>query len=479
MEYLVSEIGLVLILLLCMTKFKSYIPTTEKVLNGLIVYFPPDQEKITKALANPKKFVINCGHIDEKYSRNSPCFLDTEFLLLLGGFGSISVAFAIVLNYFIGFTLNTSTYIVLLTIGMSIHGAYSQIRLSGFRNPDNWMGLFYSMTLFCFSSMLMYLDHQSLLDFNFHFSLTLLGLQSTESFHKFSGFSLSINHLVFCLIYSLSLSLLVFPYFRYLFRSTLNYYSSKENPFEIQGVKSLSYMYKYTIIFPFFISILWTAPVSSFFTTMVSQSTWEHLRIFIVVSHCALRIYQLRNEVQILLDQGKSIIYDIIRNPSDENKKESDLQCKAIGAYAWPLAYQSLCYSFLILSLCLLLLCKGEVFRDYPAPVKQVVYKDLVVGEYDENEFVYDTTAVVTPSMSIYYYKEIKEMEKKIREIKKEKFEDPARLVEVLINSKYVPSFFYRDTIEYAIWLYHFSSVFAVLLTLLYRQRFYKKLKQS
>lgn len=479
MEYLISEIALVLFVLLLVHKCKSLLPRTDKILNGLIVYFPPDQEKIKNALANPKKFVINCGHIDEKYTHSSPKFIDSEFLLMLGTFGCTVVGLSVVLNYVMGFTLNISGYITLMILVISINGAYTQVKQSGFKNPDNWMGLFFSMTLFCFSSMVMYLDHHNAMDFNFHFSLTLLGLQSTQSIRRFAGFSLSINHLVFCLFYSLALALLVFPYFRYVFRSTLNYYASRETPFDIQGVSSISFMYKYTIILPFAISTLWLTPISKNASYLIGESVWEHVRVGIVIMHSVLRIYQLRNEVQILLDQAKSIIYDIIRNPSEENKKESELQCKAIGAYAWPLAYQSLCYSFLIASLCLLLLCKGEIFKSYPVPVKTVEYLSINAGEYDENEFVYDTTAIVTPSMSISYYREIKELEQLIKETKLEHFEEPAQIMERVLYSRYVPSYFYRDCIEYAIWLYHFSSVFAVLLTLLYKRRYYQKLKKN
>ena len=196
------------------------------------------------------------------------------------------------------------------------------------------MGLFFALTLFSFSSILIYLDHYKLFDFNFHFSLTMLGLQITSSLYRFLGISISINHLLFCLLYSLILSLMIFPYFKYLFRTTLNYYSNKGSPFEIQGSKSLSPLYKYTLILPFIISLLWVNIISNTISNIIGDLYWEHIRLLIVLLYSGLRIFHLRSEVQILLDQGKNIIYDIIRNPTDENKKESELQCTAIGAYA-------------------------------------------------------------------------------------------------------------------------------------------------
>lgn len=481
MEYLIPEIALILFMLVLITKFKKKIPGAEKLLKGLVVYFPPDQEKITKALANPSNFIINCGHIDEKFSYSSPYFQETEFLLLLSGFGCLSVLSSIALYYTVNFTLNTSSYIVMMMIIFCIRGSYSQTMKSGFNNPDNWMGLFFSLTLFCFSTILMYLDHYKLLNFNFHFSVTLLSLQLTLSLQRFSNIYISINHLVFCVLYSILLSLMIFPYFKYIFRTTLNYYSNSESKFQVQGLKEPSKYYKTTIFVPIGIAILWLDVFAQGAKYFVNESVWEHTRIFIVILYSFLRIYLLRTEVQILLNQSKNIIYDVIRNPTEKNKKDSDLQCKAIGGHAWPLAFQSLCYSLIILSMCLLLLCKGEIFKPYPEPVpiKNDTSKKVAYESLDDNEFLYDNSAVVTPSMSVSYYKEIKQLEDHIKSISKESTQDPVVIIEKVINSMYLPSYFYRDCIEYAIWLYHFSNFFAICLTLLYKRRFYKKLKIS
>ena len=82
---------------------------------------------------------------------------------------------------------------------------------------------------------------------------------------KFSNFSFSINHMLFSISFSLMLALMIFPYFKYIFRSTLSFYASKETPFNVQGVKETSPAYKYTLILPLFITLLWFSPVSDFF----------------------------------------------------------------------------------------------------------------------------------------------------------------------------------------------------------------------
>lgn len=480
MEYLISELALIFVAIYIMTRIKRFVPSGSQLLKDLVIYLPPDSEKISSALANPSRFTLNCGYIDEKFSRSSPFFIDSEYLLLLGAFGSLCVTVAIIMHYVANFTLNTSGYLTLTMIFFCIRGQYLQFKQSGFRNPDNWMGLFYSMTLLCFSSMLLYLDHHKILDFNFHFSLVLLGLQITSTTLKFLGFAFSINHLLFCIIFSLILSLAIFPYFKYLFRSTLNYYSSKECPFDIQGIKELSPLYKYTLIFPFCIVLLWTTPVSNTAKSFINESYWEHLRILIVMCYCALRIYQLRNEVQILLDQGKNLIYEIIRTKDAENRKECELQCKAIGAYAWPMAHQSLCYTLLIFSLCLLLLCKGEIFKSYPKPIITIESTEKLQelqAQFDDSEFIYDHTALVTPSRTVSYYQEIKDLENKIKETRLVKEDDPIKMIEKLVEAQYIPTYFYRDCLEYAIWTYHLGTVLTIFLTLLYRRRYYKKLK--
>lgn len=473
MEYLISEIALILIVLAFIVKVFKYIPNCAKILKGLIVYLPPDNEKISQALANPQKFVLNCGHIDENFSKNSPYYTDSEYLVVLGGFSGICVTFAVFLNYLVGFSLNTSFYLALMVFIFSIKGAYSQFKQSGFRNPDNWMGLFYSMTILCFSSMLLYLDHYEFLDFNFHFSLTLLSLQVTSILYKYFSIAFSINHLLFSIVFSLFLALMIFPYFKYLFRSTLNYYATKESPFNIEGVKAISPLYKYTFVMPVGITLLWIKVISNSCAQVVGEAVWEHFRVLAVVFYSFVRIYQLRTEVQVLLDQGKSLIYEIIRTKNKDERQEMELQCKVIGAYAWPLAHQSLSCSFLILSLCLLLLCKGGIMESYPKPLVFQTVEKINENYYDENEFIFDATAIVTPSMSVSYYQEIKNLEDqiKLQKLDKEPF---IVAFEKIVQMQVIPRPFYRDFFEYTIWLYHFSTVLAIFLTLLYKRRFHK-----
>jgi hypothetical protein len=475
MEQIIPELALVLVFLFILTRSRKYFPKSERLLKGLIVYLPPDDEKISKALANPKKFVLNCGHIDAKYSHNSPFFSDAEFLLMTGTLCGLCVTAAVFLNYFIGFTLSTSSYLTLLLLVVSVKGVYTQFKQAGFRSPDNWMGLFYSMTILSFSSMFLYLDHQTYFAFNFHFSLNYWGLTVTHTLRKVSTLSFSVNPLLFSILFSLLLSLLIFPYFRYIFRSTLNYYASKETPFDVQGVKEVSPLYRFSFLFPVLITFLWFRPVSDPFSALLTASVWAHLRVFLVICYSFLRMYQLRSEVQTLLDQGKSLIYEIIRTKNKETRTECELQCKAIGAYAWPLAHQSLSYSFFTLSLCLLLLCKAELQTPYPQPASFTASQsqpDRI--DLDENEFVFDTSAVVTPSMTVNYYAEIRAMEQMIQAQKPGKEKVEVQL-ERFLASTLVPAVLYRDCIEYALFLYHLSTVLAIGLTLLYKRRFYSK----
>jgi hypothetical protein len=353
---------------------------------------------------------------------------------------------------------------------------YTQFKASGFRSPDNWMGLFYSMTLLCFTAMLLYLDHHLLLDFNFHFSLNLLSLSLTSLIYRFFQFSLSINHFLFSLVFALLLALMIFPYFKYLFRATLNYFASKHSPFKVEGVETMSPFYKFSFVMPVVISTLWVRKISDFARGTIGDVAWEHFRIGFVVFYCFLRFYQLRTEVQVLLDQGKLLIFEIIRSKNTEERKEMESQCKAIGSYAWPVAHQSISCTCLILSLCFLLLCKGELWRPYPQPL--VVTTSRPMQDLDENEFILDNTAVVTPSMSVAYFKEIKELEDFIKAQKNVR-ESLQKTVENLAKAQVIPCFFYRDMFEFMIWIYHLASVFAVGLTLLYKRRFYKEAQKA
>lgn len=472
MEYLISEIALILVILSLITSLHRKVPSCAALLKGLIVYIPPDNEKISNALANPSKFILNCGYIDEKYAKNSPYYSDTEYLVLLSGFSAICVSFAIFLNYIYGFTLNTSFYLSLLVFIYSVKEAYNQFKSSGFRSPDNWMGLFYSMTLICFSSMLIYLDHQQVLDFNFHFSLHLLGLTLTSHTYRLFRFSISIHPLLFSILFSLFLGLMIFPYFRYFFRSTLNTNASSYSPFQVEGIQSISPYYKYTSILPLLITLSWVKYPSTLISQLLGEVLWEHTRIFIVLLYCLIRLYQLRTEVQVLLDQGKLLIYEIIRTKNQEERKEMETQCKVIGSYAWPTAHSSLACTFLIFSICFILLCKGEIYRPYPKPL--IVTQHKVVEEYDENEFIVGNTAIVTPSMTVSYYKEIKDLEDLIKNQAKIN-ESLEKTIESILKSQIVPCYFYRDFFEFMIWIYHLAILFAIGLTLLYRKRFTNK----
>ena len=133
----------------------------------------------------------------------------------------------------------------------------------------------------------------------------------------------------------------------------------------------------------------------------------------------------------------------------------------------------------MIASLCLLLLCKGEIYKKYPQPVVTIEYQSQKYENINDDEFIFNNTAIVTPSISITYFKEIKELEKIIKESKKEKYEEFIDVLEKIVTQKFVPSFFYRDIIEYAIWLYHFSTIFAITLTVLYKRRFHLKIKND
>ena len=105
------------------------------------------------------------------------------------------------------------------------------------------------------------MDHQSILDFNFHFSAKLLGLKVTAVIQHIWPVSLEISILNFSLLFSLSLAACSFPFFRYTFRYIMNYYSALKSPIKDESTALGNWKFPFTIVSPLILMILYVKPM--------------------------------------------------------------------------------------------------------------------------------------------------------------------------------------------------------------------------
>lgn len=95
----------------------------------------------------------------------------------------------------------------------------------------------------------------------------------------------------------------------------------------------------------------------------------------------------------------------MIVEPTPDNIQWSTIRIKAYASYAWPLALQSLCFSFILGFLVLVLIAKVDITQPYPVPITEKIQESMPL--LNEEEFTSLETArygLITPSRSVIYY---------------------------------------------------------------------------
>lgn len=491
MQFFTGEFVVLCLLIFVVTKLRKS-PSTERLLRNLVIYIPPDEKHIENAKKTPDKFYLNCVKIDDEFSKASPYFAESDFLVLLA---VLTASLILICSLFYdGFYLtieqSLSFYMCILVIFLCVQGAYSQAMQSGLRNPDNLMGLFFTLLTFFMASLLLYLDHQLVFDFNFHLSVKLLCLQLTKALHVFWPINVHFDYLFFCLGLAGIFAMSIFPFFKYIFRSTLNYYSARDMPFDVKGVEDRRWASTLILLSPIIIAILWTKPMlkSQIVPFLVSEFTYEMFRLVILIAVVLLKFSNIRIEVQALLNQSKHLIYSILVSPNKENYESSTLQCRALATYAWPLAHQSLCSVLVTTFLIILLISKGNLLSPYPVAIEaESKSPNKAPLVYDEEEFDLKDTPrfpLVTPSRKTIYYNEIRDLELALETMSENRtdfrhiFNHEKDFVQKLLNMNkqgFVPWVFYRDLFGFVIWWQAVTWSIATIMSLLYTQRFTNK----
>lgn len=493
MQILTGEFVILSILLFVATRIKVRVPTTERILRNLCIYLPPREEQIKSYTTGSKEFSLSTARLDDNFSRKSNFFGEVEFLLLLATItaGLCLVNWMLTGNEFIKIEHNLSFYLSLLVISLCIGGAYSQSVKSGLRNPDNIIGFIISLGLLFFSAVVLISEHQKILDFNFHFSSKLLSLSVTKAMAQFSDDSIEPDYTVFSLVISAVAAVSFFPYFKYLFKFVLNICMEDMAKINVEGEADPHINLKLQLIYPLLVLIFWVKPMTKNFLVpdYMTESSFEYLRLAIILSYILLRLFQLRDEVQTLLNQAKYIIYGILAEPTKENIAKSIEQVAAYARYAWPFAHLSLCYTVYLAFLVILLINKADLSKPYPKPISEKISPQIEPIVYDDEEFTIVTQpakyGLITPSRTVYYYQEIRDIEASISALASNRTEAPSSAEEVIqkiveINREgVIPDLFYRDLLNYFIFLNLWFNALSYCFGLLYSRRFANKTKSS
>lgn len=491
MQILTGEFVILSLLLFIATRIKVRVPTTERILRNLCIYLPPREEQIKAYTAGSKEFSLMTARLDDDFSRKSNFFGDIEFLLLIS---VITAGLCLANSLLSGIELikiehNLSFYLCMLVISLCIGGAYSQSVKSGIRNPDNIIGLIISLGLLFFSAVLLISEHQKILDFNFHFSSKLLSLSVTRSLTYFWDVSVEPDYTMFSVLISVVAALSLFPFFKYLFKFVLNICMEDMGKINVEGEPHINL--KLQLIYPLVVLTFWVKPMTKNFLVPehMAESSFEYLRVSLVVIYILLRLSQVRDEVQTLLNQAKYIVYSILAEPTKENIAKSTEQIAAYARYAWPFAHLSLCYTVYLAFLVILLLNKSDLSKSYPKPLSEQLEPEIKPLVYDDDEFTIIQQpakyGLITPSRKVYYYQEIRDYETSIQAIAANRTEVNTDVEDVIqkiveINREgVIPDVFYRDLIQYFIFLNLWFNALSYCFGLLYSRRFANKTKTS
>lgn len=432
---------LILALLIYLSKFvRNRYAVVESLLRGCIVFFPPE--------AKDKDRNMTFVTIDDKFSLKSPFFPEFEVIAVIFymTFSLTAISGLLQFNPWITMGTSVSFYMIITAFIVCLYGIYKQSYSAGAMNPENILSGFYSCIVYFTLSILLNSNHFEIFDFNFTLSSQLLELQLTSTLKACmpKGFDFTVNYFILSLILALIPVICLFPTFRYISRFVSVY---QDSPSQLYKKRHAS-----LIIAPFLLMTLWVKPMTKNLILPYLGNYFIVARIVIVLIYCIFRLFNIRPEVQSMLNQTSKIVQDVLMHPKKENLEQCTRKCRAIGTMTWPYAHQSLCCTG-ILILCLLgLICRGNTLTPYPEKsVETITFKNPDLN-FDTEEFVVRSSESEYLTKTIVTIKEIKRLQDEISAIQSSESIDFTDVISTVSKKALIHPVFYRDFFEFLMW---------------------------
>ena len=443
---------LVLALLIYISKYiRARYAVIESILRGCIVFLPPE--------VNAKEKNMTYVTIDDKFSLKSPFFPEFEVLSVIFYMtvGLVAISGVLQFNPWITMGTTVSFYMILMAIVTDLYGLYKQNYQTGLANPELFLASLYSLILFFAFAILLNSDHYEILDFNFKLSSELLQLQIISSLKPSlpSNIKFSVDYFLLCCFLSLISVSCLLPTFRYV---TKFIHSYQENPASLHKPKQAM-----LIIAPMLLCTLWIKPMTKSLLEPYFGLYFALFRSALVLIYCIFRLFNLRTEVQSMLNQTSKLVQDVLLHPKKENIEVCSRKCRAIGTMTWPYAHLSFASTSLLVLFVLALVSRCSLTSAYPERVTEVVrFKNPDVG-YDEEEFVLRKSQDEYLSKTMTYVKEIKELQDLIESTPSSSSIEFTELIVAVSRKTLVHQVFYRDTFEFLLFSMCFGWTLATV----------------
>jgi hypothetical protein len=467
MQLITGEFLILAVLIYISQYVRSRYAVVESILRGSIVFFPPDIQAKEKNMT----FVS----IDDKFSLKSPFFPEFEVLAVIFymTLSLTSISALLQFNPWVTIGSSVSFYMILTSLMVCLYGLYKQSYSAGAMNPENILSFLYSSILFFAFAIILNYDHSNYLDFNFKISVQLLELQLAKSLKGCmpKGFSFTVDYFVLSCFLALISVLCLFPTFRYISRFVSGY---QDNPSQMHKK-----LHAGLIIAPMLLMTLWIKPMTKDFLVPYLGEYFIICRIALVLVFCGIRLYNIRIEVQSLLNQTSKIVQDVLLHPKKENLDLCTRKCRAIGTMTWPYAHQSLCCTG-ILVLCLLgLICRGNILSPYPEKTTETItFKNPDIG-YNTDEFLVRSSESEYLTKTLITIKEIQRLKDEISLIPSSENIDFTEVIVSVSRKHLVHSVFFRDLFEFLLWSTCFGWSLATIMSFLILNVGHQKAKTS
>ena len=446
---------------------RSRYAVVEGILRECIVFFPPD--------AQAKEKNMSFVSIDDKFSLKSPFFPEFEVLAVIFymTLSLTSISGILQFNPWVTIGSSVSFYMILTALLMCLYGLYKQSHSAGALNPENILSLLYSSILFFTFAILLNYEHSNFLDFNFKISVQLLELQLASSLKACmpKGFGFTVDYFILSCFLALVSALCLFPTFRYVSRFVSGY---MDNP---------SSLHKRThaglIVAPMLLMTLWIKPMTKDLLVPYLGDYFLVGRVGLVMIFCGVRFYNIRFEVQSMLNQTSKLVQDVLLHPKKENIELCTRKCRAIGTMTWPYAHQSLCCTG-ILVLCVLgLICRGNILVPYPEKTTETVsFKNPDIG-YNTDEFLVRSSESEYLTKAVTTIKEIQRLKDEVSLMSSSESIDFIEVIVSVSRKNLVHSVFFRDFFEFMLWSVCTGWSLATLMSFLILNVGHQKAKTS
>lgn len=459
---------LILAVLIYVSKYvRNRYAVVEAILRGCIVFFPPD--------AQAKEKNMTFVSIDDKFSLKSPFFPEFEVLAVIFymTLSLTSISALLQFNPWVTIGSSVSFYLILTALIMCLYGLYKQSYSAGAMNPENILSCLYSSILFFTFAILLNYEHSQFLDFNFKISVQLLELQLASSLKGSmpKGFSFTVDYFILSCFLALLATLCLFPTFRYVSRFVSAY---QDNPSQLFKKSHAG-----LIVAPMLLMTLWIKPMTKDLLVPYLGDYFLIFRVALVIIFCGIRLYNIRLEVQSMLNQTTKLVQDVLLHPKKENIDLCTRKCRAIGTMTWPYAHQSLCCTG-ILILCILgLLCRGNILAPYPEKsTETITFANPDIG-YNTEEFLVRSSESEYLTKTVTSIKEIQRLKDEISLISSSETIDFTEVIVSVSRKHLIHSVFFRDFFEFLLWSMCTGWSFATIMSFLILNVGHQKAKTS